>query len=57
MELAVLLILFGIFLILFKLLAVLLKAGIYLISIPLQILGAVFAALLVAVATGLARWP
>ena len=47
MELAVFLILVGLFLIGFKLLALVFKAGFFVLTIPFQILGAILGALLV----------
>ncbi len=46
-ELAVILLLLGAFLLFFKLLAVIFKAGIFVLTIPLQIVGALLAVLLV----------
>lgn len=43
MELAALLILFAFFLIFFKLMAVMFKAGFFVLSIPFQIIGAILA--------------
>ncbi|MFQ5865232.1 MAG: hypothetical protein ACE5IW_08410 [bacterium] len=47
MELAIILLLFAAFLICLKLLAVVLKTGFFILSIPFQILGAVLAVVLV----------
>ena len=43
MELAIILLMFAFFLIFFKLLALIFKAGIFVLSIPFQIIGAIFA--------------
>jgi len=43
MELAIILLLFAFCLIFFKLLAVIFKAGVFVLSIPFQIIGALFA--------------
>ena len=43
MELAIILLMFAFFLIFFKLLAVIFKAGIFILSIPFQIIGAILA--------------
>jgi hypothetical protein len=48
-ELAVILLLLGVFLLFFKLLAVIFKAGMFVLTIPLQIVGALLAVLLVVV--------
>ena len=47
MELAVILLMLAGFIIFFKLLALIFKAGIFVLSIPLQIIGAIFAVVLV----------
>lgn len=47
MELAVLLLLFAAFIFFFKLMAVILKAGFFVLSIPFQIVGAVLAVALI----------
>lgn len=43
MELAIILLMFAFFLIFFKLLAVIFKAGFFVLSIPFQIIGAIIA--------------
>ena len=42
MELAVILLLFGVFLLFFKLVAIVFKTGVFILTIPFQILGAIF---------------